>query len=1246
MSSPGQGGPAKPRAAATLELTAAQRACVEGLAQNRCVTSGAGCGKTRVLVERYMQFLREVPDLALERLAAITFTENAAAEMRERIRAACRQEVEAARAARDPVRVRRWLQRYWDVDVAPINTIHGFCASLLRQFPIEAGTDPNFAVLDEATAALLAEETAGTVIERLLEADDADLERVLDHFDLVELRATLAEMLRQHREALRRVADPALARSDEEVLTGLRRALGERARQAYRRVLERPEIAQAVRVLEGSAGRAEDRTEQARAAALEALGRLGPARTADLAAQAAADIASANLRGGSPRAWPSKEQWDAVKAAIGAVRDAFEDVQKRLPPFDPDREAEHLALARALWRTIGRAIEAYQEAKRDRSALDFEDLQMRARDLLRGDKRVLAALQKRCRAVLVDELQDTNFLQFEIIDLVASGSGRRRPRASPPSDASPSGTALRPGALFAVGDPKQSIYRFRGAQVEVFDAALARVGPAGRKDLPESWRLHPGTAALVNHLFEPLLGPTYERIEGRRPQVNEAVGEILVVADPRRPDGFRADEGHAEEARALAARIEDLVAGKQVKVHDPSLGCHGCAAAVPAPSKDARLRLRRRRGTRPARYGDVAILLRRTSFLHVYEEALERQGVPYYVVAGGGFYKQQEVLDVLHVLRVLDDPSDDLHLAGVLRSPLFSVSDEGLYRLRGLGRPLWGVLGRAAEVARLDDEDRRGLERAARRLPEWQALKDRLGLAALLDRVIFESGYAASAVGRFGGTRAYANLRQMAELARAFEAQGLHALGDYIEYVTDFVRSAMRQEQAPVEEPTSDAVRIMTIHKAKGLEFPIVVVPDLVFGPQRPSGDPCLVHATTGLAVRMRGPDGDGGPCAALAVAQLDAAQAEEAESRRLLYVVTTRAKDYLVFASHLRYKPSREGTWHDLLLKGLGADLAEGGRLLSLPGGPMLRLTVVPPLDERARRDKRRVGPRDIFTAGRVAWDRLRERGRAAPERGVAGHLRTCAPPPPAGHVPARITATALNAYDRCPALYWWRHVAGLEEGDPPEARSEGALSPRQVGRVLHRALELARSPHETDVRAAVEGAVRELADAPGRARPGLRLQVAEALRAFWASDLGRRVARGRRVLRELPMLLAVDGVEIAAAVDLLFEDADGGWELVDYKSGTPDAGRAPDAASAFRLQLGLYALAASRWLDRPLDRRSVYFLGSAVTHTHDLAGRDLEEAEALAKRALSGLAAGQFEPRRGRACSACAMRQVCPGR
>jgi len=1189
--------------------TSAQQAVIADLGRNFCVTSGAGCGKTRVLVDRYIRFLEEYPDLLLDQLVAITFTENAAAEMRDRIRDACRAKVAQARDAGDRRAMDRWLSRYWDVDVAPINTIHGFSASLLRSWPIEAGIDPNFGVLDDAGAALLAEEITGTTIERLLDADDEAIAAVLEHFQVAGLREILVEIVRQKREAFHRIAGAAFARSDDEILADLKKAVGERVQTACRNTLDRPDVADAVRAVRDLRGEASDKLEQTRSAVARQIEQFQKARTADAAARAAQEMTAIGLRGGSVKAWPSKEVLDAARGALKTLRDALRETYSRLPAFDAEVERQHLAVARALYKVASAAIAAYDLAKRERSALDFEDLQISARDLLRASPRVLSTLRKRFRAVLVDELQDTNLLQFEIVDLLASSPGRR------------GAPALRPGAVFGVGDPKQSIYRFRGAEFEVFYRALDRVGPKGRKTLRESWRLHPGLAAFANHVFPPLMGEMYEPIEGMARQVNEAVAELLLVVNPKDPKGFRSEEGHTEEARALAARLHEIVTKGEVRVWDRALG-----------------------EARPARYGDIAMLLRRTSHLHAYEEALERQGVPYQIVAGGGFYKQQEVLDVIHLLRVLDDPSDDLHLAGVLRSPFFAVSDEGLYRLRKLGGTLLDAVVRADEADGLDAEDRRGLVRAARLLPQWVAAKDRSGLAALIDRVVFESGYAASAVGRFGGARAFANLRQMVELARHFQEQGPYGLGDYIDYVSDFLQSEMRQEQAPTEEAGSSAVRLMTIHKAKGLEFPIVVVPDLGFA-RGPRTDSYYIHPGAGLAVRMRQEDGSRQVSSALALARADDAEADRQESFRLLYVAATRAKDFLMFSSHLLYRSGPQATWLTVLLDRLGADPEQGSRAVAFPGGHVVQMNVLSPVSQTAQHGRRRTGPRDIFEGGRVAWSRLHARSETPAGRRALGQLAVCEPPPGASPLPRRLAATALDVYRRCPKLYWWTHVLGLEACEPAEPASPEGLSPRQWGLLAHRAMELARSGDDEHVRAAVEGALRELARAADKARTALRPRMADALRAFWHSPLGRRVARARTTYREMPFLLRLDGTEIAGTADLLLEDADGRWELVDYKSGRPEADRAAKAAEPYRLQLGLYALAASRRIGRAIDRWTVYFLGSAVTHEHSLAARDLEEAERDAKRAISDMAAGRFDAGNRQTCPTCRFRPVCGG-
>ncbi len=1197
-------------------LTPAQQEVVADLGRNWCVTSGAGCGKTRVLVERYIRFLEDDLALPLERLAAITFTEMAAAEMRDRIRRACRARLEEARSAGDAVRIERWLQRYWDVDVAPIHTIHGFCAALVRRFPIEAGVDPNFEMLDEAAADLLLQDVVCRTVEELLEAEDADVLAMLEHYDLGRGREVLAEIAGQHREVLRRVAEPVMARSDAEILKDLKRRSDELVREACEEVLADAGVVRALGDLRKFSGRAEDKREQIRRAMLDAVDRVARARTADVATAALDALVAINLRGGSAKNWPSAEALNAVTDATKTIKDAFKEAVADLPVFDEEVERQHLAVARAMFRTARRVQTGYDEAKRRRSALDFEDLQIRARDLLRSDARVLRTCRGAYRAILVDELQDTNLLQFEIVDLLTSAAGKR-------GEAGP----LRPGAFFGVGDPKQSIYRFRGAEIEVFEQALGRVGRKGKKGLATSFRLNRSIAGLVNHLFPPLMGERYEPIEPAHEQKNEVAAEWLHAVGPE-GEGLRAEEGYAAEAQQLAERIHAMCTEGDVRVWDDG-----------------------RKAWRPAAYGDVAILLRRTTYLHLYEEALERRGVPYHVVAGHGFYKQQEVLDVLNLLRALEDPSDDLAVAGVLRSPFFAVSDEGLYRLRRLGGTLLEALEPAAEASGFEAEDQRGLGRAARLLPDWARRKDPMGLTHLLDEVVFDSGYAAAAVARFRGARAYANLRQMAELARRFERQGLTSLGDYIDYVSDFMQSEMRQEQAAIDTPEDGSgggsVRLMTIHKAKGLEFPIVAIPDLGHASRGPRAD-YFIHAATGLAVRLRDDQGEAGASCALALARREAKRAEADEAIRLLYVAITRAKDYAIFCSHQAYTILHTLTWQDVLATGLPASLEEGSRVVALPEAGAVRVSVSGPGHETGHHGRRRVGPRDVFASGRVRWDVVRSRAQTAPRGRLARVIEQVSPPEPPARPPRRVAATALDVYRRCPAEYWWTCVLGVEEVEPeadtlraPQG-GEISLSPRERGLLYHRALELAVSPAPEAIRSAVEGALRSAALGSGPARDRLGRDVADRISRFWASDLGRRVACAKTAYREMPVLLRLGETEIHGIVDLVLENPDGQWELADYKSRlAPDETGKP-SAEAYRLQLGLYAMAVSRWAGRPASRCSIYVIDSGTLVAYLPAG-GLKAAEDEANEALSAIAGGRFECRHTKKCSHCRLGRLC---
>jgi ATP-dependent helicase/nuclease subunit A len=1204
-------------------LTCAQQEVVADLDRNWCVTSGAGCGKTRVLVERYLRFLEEDPELPLERLAAITFTEMAAAEMRDRIRQACRARLDEARTAGDAVRVERWLERYWDVDIAPIHTIHGFAAAILKRFPIEAGVDPNFEMLDEASADLLLQEVVCRTIEELLEAEDADILTMLEHYSLPRARAILAEIVGKHREVLRRVAEPVMARSDAEILKDLARRNDELVREACAEVLADAGVVAALGNLRKFSGKAADKREAIRRRMLEVVDRIAGARTADVATAALDALLAIRLGGGSVKNWPSAEALNAVGEAAKTVKGTFKKAAADLPKFDKETEREHLAVARAMYRTAQRVQAAYDKAKRRRSGLDFEDLQVCARDLLRSDARVLKTCRRAYRAILVDELQDTNLLQFELVDLLTSAAGKFTRRGGC-GKAGP----LRPGAFFGVGDPKQSIYRFRGAEIEVFERALGRVGAKGRKGLARSFRLNPGIAGLVNHLFPPLMGERYEPIEPAHEQKNAHAAEWLHTVDPE-GNGFPAEAGYAAEAQQLAGRIHEMCAAGDVQVWDDG-----------------------RKAWRPAQYGDVAILLRRTSYLHLYEEALERRGVPYYVVAGRGFYKQQEVLDVLHLLRALDDPSDDLAVAGVLRSPFFAVSDEGLYRLRPLGRTLLGALEPAAEAPGFDAEDQRGLGRASRFLPAWSRRKDQMGLASLVDAVVFDSGYAAAAVARFGGARAYANLRQMAELARRFEHEGLASLGDYIDYVTDFMQSEMRQEQASIDAPedgqVGGSVRIMTIHKAKGLEFPIVAIPDLGYASRGPRAD-YFIHPATGLAARLRDEEGKATMSCALVLARREDKRAEADEAIRLLYVAMTRAKDYAIFTSHQPHNSMQNPTWQDVLATGLRAGMEEGSRVATLPGGCTVRVSACVPGRDSGRHGRRRVGPRDVFAAGRVRWDVVRSRAEGAPRGRLEEVLAQVSPPEAPPRPPQRVAATALDVYRRCPTEYWWTHVLGVEEPEPKDATAgapEGGglpLSPRERGLIYHRALELAASPIPQDIRSAVEEAIRRADYGTGAGHDRLALHVTKAVSRFWASELGRRLASANATYRELPMLLQFGETEIRGVIDLVFENPDGTWELADYKSHLPPDETEGLSADAYRLQLGLYATAVSRWTGEANVRCSVYVLESGDMLDHDASAEALDVVERETTEALSAIAEGDFRRRDEKRCQHCRFGRLC---
>ncbi|HSM92970.1 MAG TPA: UvrD-helicase domain-containing protein, partial [Anaeromyxobacteraceae bacterium] len=839
------------------------------------VSAGAGSGKTTALVELCVRLLGGealgTPCDAGE-LAAITFTEKAATELDERLRAAVRERLRRARAAGDVAGAAAWGERLGALDRMAVGTIHGFCGRLLREHAVEAALDPEFEVAEEERASSWLREAALGAVLAALDGGDEDVAALCAGMGLAGGRGALADavigLVRDR--AWRgdaRPPEPAPDRVEE-------------AEEARRTLLAAADALQEARGDAVTAG-----ARNALDAFAAARGALPPedaggALTAGAAARLAA-LADA-LKG-----W-RKAKSDGER--LLERREALKAAAERLPGL----VAEALAgpQKRALCALVGEAERRYRERKRAERAVDFDDLLVLARDLLRADAPLLAELRRRYRALLVDEYQDVNQVQQELFELIGG-----------PAPGAPDGPVR-----VAVGDLKQSIYRFRGADVAVFAGLVEAFERGGGRVLvlAENHRSVPGVLALANAVSARALQPgegaprPYEiRFTPRDALVARREGGLATACEllVDEEEGSAA-ERRAREAAAIAARIGALVSGAAgVEVRER--GADGVERA------------------RAPRFGDVAILFRRLTQVAVYERALREAGVPCRLARGGGFYQAPEVRDLGELLASLAEPGDAVAWAALLRSTFCAVSDGALLRLARLGLP---------SLPRRDDEELRavagepdGAERLLRFLGAWRALRaarDRLPVGELLARAVDALDLDAALLAAPDGERRLQNVEKALALAARFAAAGATA--------AELAAHLRGQAERPPREPEADldpgdAVALVTVHQAKGLEWPIVLVPDAGARPRSDARRAAIGPDGRLSVARFEPAREEWTASASLEEARAEERRAAAAESRRLLYVALTRARDYLVVSGEGRGRG--EPTWRALIEAALEAE-------------------------------------------------------------------------------------------------------------------------------------------------------------------------------------------------------------------------------------------------------------------------------------------------------------------------------------
>jgi len=1221
------------------KLTDAQQgAAIDGIGRSLALTSGAGCGKTFVLSRRFTELLLHTRGQAnpLSRFVALTFTDKAAMEMRQGV-ARVLKDLAARSKGDDRRRLHAWLE---ELPEARISTIHGFCAALLRSHAVEAGLDPAFGVCaDELLIRQMVSEAAEEAILLAVESERPDVLDLLSLLEFERVHKAVTALIKLRANAdLRAYLDPRATSARWRGLVAHERA------QALECLRADENLRSSVAKLEAArCDKPSDRLLTARAQALETMKSLvadppltrggrfaslgeteppkaGP-RVKGPPACSPEDltlVAEINLRGGSANAWGGKEALKEVKNILRKLREA---AQELLPYFEEPGAADD-ASASALAAIAGLALEAidiYDSAKRRAGLLDFDDLIDHTGRLLTGDEDVRNAISAEIDQLLLDEAQDTNDVQVRLLSRLLCGTDDI--------------AEADDGRFFLVGDAKQSIYRFRGAQVEVFEDLCRRLGRNRRARLDVSFRTHPAGIAFINHLFAPLMGESYETIAAHRTDARETPSvELLLPAETQGQPVESAADAVRAQAAATARRIRRMLDGKERLVWDPAEGRH-----------------------RPVRKGDIAILLRRMVVSGHFERELQAHGIDYFVIGGTGFFRRQEVYDVLNALRAIDNPADDIAFSGALRSALFGLDDNGLaWIAEACGRPYLPALRRklADEGARFAVEGLSGsrtemLRFAVELLDSLHRRKDAVGIDAVLDELLDATGYEAVLSAQFHGKRLLGNVRRLVDLARRATSERT-SLADFLTQANSLVIEESRYEQAAVSAETEDVVRIMTVHKAKGLEFPMVFVPDLNHRPRERAGD--LLHRVDwGLMLKLEAPDENDEDRQPLSyrLARRHERRDGHREDIRLLYVAATRHRDHLVFVG-------ADWRTEEGQLREAGSYLQQMDDVLEITGALEEKRETIPYADGRymaAVRSPTVGGSPSAYGPGAAGKKLLAEA--SSPEDLAERILRSGrgeGAPPLLGPLPtevgkAELAVTALSEFERCPMLYRWRYELRV----PAPGRGRGAAAPDALtlGTLFHRCMELLDFARPQAAAALVAQVAEEMELDATADLEALADDLAKMLERFRSHELCASIATSQRVFREMDFLMACGPATLRGQIDLLYEDAEGRQHIVDYKSDRVGSEGPQAHAERYKLQMLLYAAAAARHFRSPPAEATLYFLRTGQVHTFAATDASLAEtqrrAASLAGELIRARRNGQFQRRETALCDICPYRMLC---
>lgn len=1119
--------------------TPEQALAINTIKSNVSLLAGAGSGKTYVLMKRFVQILRSDLSVNPTNIVAITFTRKAADEIKGRVRQAVSECVEQAQTDLERL---RWQEHLQKVESAPISTIHSLCSRILRDNPVETQLDPEFTILEDFEAQDFFKETLQQYLRKNIK-ENAALRRLVQTYgvnsfvnQVTALGDKLSELVREDN-----LAEPYLKAKEELP------ALQQKLVAAVREVIEAREALGA--------------KTKGRQTLTEAAGLLDEMQKQLLAPEPDCSLLDAS--------GVVKVSGKALAAELTNLKNLRQELNHViLNAKGCDLVQDWLAVLQEFYACLS-------ARKQENNVLFNDDLDLLAIEHLQKNEALRQKYQERYKYIMVDEFQDTNERQRQLIYLLCGNKldGKNN--------------------LFIVGDVKQSIYRFRHADVSVFNKVKEDIAQNAGQNLGMkiNFRSTQSIVESCNTAFCKLMDlPKEEICLEHHEGANTGGAKVCLLQVPykSKEDDLGAKEDKwQKEAEAIAAYLQ-----QELPKVEPQLR--------PGASK--------------------AILLRAMTHCEILRQTLQGYGINCVVVKGKGFYEQQEVLDVLNLLAALHNRYASLELAGALRSDYFGLDDATLTQLfwqTGKDRPLWDVLqavGSGELQLNLPPEQLALAMHAAERLHSLRQAAALMALpelfAQLWDKL--QPDFVLSQ--QENGPSKLANVKKLRLLAQQYSQKKQASLAEWLQNVKALCASNTKEPAATVQ--ADDALQIMTIHNSKGLEFDLVILPQL----ER------AAHGDTASVKYLPGKDGEPGlfgikvPDKELQLQKSGVYELagerdrvlEEAESRRLLYVAMTRAKKQLLMVGAVAEEklpeaviglPSAKGWWQQLQAV-YEADWEK--RESSCPWVRLLcAADLSPAVVQQGEQQRLALEPLAL-----------------APLPAYAACGRTC------------FTASALQTYLHCRRQYYYQQVLAVPELEQNVAGEQAHELPASVtGSIVHKALELYNGYNAEAVFAI---ALDEFA-------PGAEASQARSMfNAYISSDLYKALPKKQKrelaFVQPLQQELAAEGV-----IDLLaFDEADN-MIIVDYKTGTPPE---PDEVkTGYAYQLALYKDAAEKlYPGKKVVRAELHFLQNMSVWQLPFAESYLQEAVELCEEISGKGEEKDFACSCGAGCAYCHYAYLCP--